>query len=276
MTPRKVISSVAWKNLSLRARVILQVFQSAHDGFNNGRIKMGIHQIGALIGIQNHKANSQAVAELITSGFLECVSDANHHQSKVREYRLTFIPSGAGKKPKAATHEYRDWRCPVGAKKRKPPAPNSKKSGSAKMTTEIPISVVDTATVGKFSGSVMETEMEGIDGISIVDRVALVAPILVNQSPPLSPMLSSGGTIPSLGDGGSCIELCVLRDWTRYVIELLGYGGQKVLALDAGVPQSVLCKFVKGKGLPARYHIALQAACGRHSHYTQWKTANAA
>lgn len=45
MTPRKVVSSVAWKHLSLRARVVLQTFQSAHDGFNNGRIKMGIHQL---------------------------------------------------------------------------------------------------------------------------------------------------------------------------------------------------------------------------------------
>ena len=105
MTPRRVLDSVAWKSLSLRARAILQVFQAGHDGWNNGNLGMRVHDLGAKIGDQNHGANGRAVAELIEKGFLELTAEADRRQGKVREYRLTFVTTGKSREVVDATHE---------------------------------------------------------------------------------------------------------------------------------------------------------------------------
>lgn len=267
MTPRKVINSVAWNHLSLRARAILQLFQSAHDGFNNGRIKMGIHQLGALIGNQNHAANARAVAELIEKGFLVCMSDADHHQSKVREYRLTFIPSGKAKATSPATHDYADWRPPAGSKR---------KFGGAKDATETEVSIAAPAIFGKFSGADSATSNGEIVGISASGCVAAVAPILGNQSLASSASTSISGNSPFRSTGeGIGVDLDELREWLLHVLGEAGFGGQKELSREAGVPEPVLSKFKRGRGLPAHYRIPLQTACGRRTPYNVWKAQRA-
>ena len=267
MTPRKVITSAGWKHLSMRARVILQLFQFAHDGFNNGRIKMGIHQIGSQIGNQNHAANSRAVAELIETGFLECVSDADHHHAKVRQYRLTFIATGKEKSVSPATNEFMDWR---------PPSTSKRKFGRAKSATQEGVAVAVPASSRKFSVALDATPPAEIDGIAAISTVATVAPILGNQSSAGSEarlQTSNHARLPVEAPG---VDLFELREWARHVLDILGFGGQKVLALDADVPQPALCKFLKGKGLRADYRMRLQFACGRHTPYRKWMNGTAA
>lgn len=262
MTPRKVVGSIAWRQLSNRARAILQAFQYAHDGFNNGRIKMGIHQLGAFVGNQNHDANSRAVAELIEMGFLECVSDANHHQSKAREYRITFIASGKEKAISPATNDYLEWRPKPGMKR---------KFGPAKSAMESEVAIAGAANSRKLSCAVLATSNSETLEISTPCHVAATAPILGNQSSDLSPAIPIAGSRSSPSSEGVGVDLHELRGWMKDVIDQLGYGGQKTLALDARVPEPAISKFKRGRSLPARYHLDLQMACGRHLPYRRWR-----
>lgn len=255
ITPRRMIDSPAWRSLSNRARTALQIFQAHHDGFNNGRIGLGIKAVGTFMGNQNHGANARAIAELIEKGFLECMSDADWSQSKVREYRLTFIPCGSKSTFKSATNEYLDWRPAHGTRR---------KFGAAGSTTKTELSDAVTATRKKFPVAMTANGRPETGVVSRVDRVAETAAHITNQSSaqfdPKRAQVSSSG-----------IDLSELRGWTLYVIEFLGFGGQKRLAASSKVPEPVLSKFKAGANLPSHHHINLQAACARFVRYDQWR-----
>lgn len=158
ITPRALLDSVAWKHLSFRARAVLQVFQDRHDGFNNGHLALGIHEIGKRLGNKNHGPNAKAVAELIELGFLECVSDADRKHSKVREYRLTFVSTGKAKHVEKATNDYRDWR----------PAPGkTRKFGGVRTTTQEGVCVVETTPMVKNSVVVFTTD-DAVASVNVV------------------------------------------------------------------------------------------------------------
>jgi len=264
MVPRRVQDSVAWRCLSLRARVVLQVFQARNDGFNNGRIGISIHDIGAAVGDQNHGANSRAVAELIEKGFVECTSDACRHQSKVRSYRLTFIPTGEGKKLQPATHEYHAWR----------PVPGDrKKFGGARTATQKPHSVVVTATELKSSVAVTARQPTGNCGFEGHSCGAVTARYIGNQS---ADVLGSMKSDPGISLKPAAADLRAdepdLREWTREVCAQPG--GQRALAGSSGVPAATLSRFLAGKGLPDRHRTSLQNACGRALPYATWRAAH--
>ena len=264
MVPRRVQDSVAWRCMSLRARVVLQVMQARHDGFNNGRIGISIHDIGAAIGDQNHGANSKAVAELIDKGFVECTTDANRHQSKVRAYRLTFVSTGEGKRVQPATHEYKDWR---------PVAGTRKKFGGARTATQNALSVVVTATKVESSVVVtasLDTGMCGFEGSSCV---ADTARFIGNQSEGVPGQLESARPIslkPAAADPRA--DVTDLREWARVVCA--GPGGQRALVGSSGVPAATLSRFLSGRGLPDRHRHNLQQACGRALPYAAWRAAH--
>lgn len=265
MIPRRLVDSVAWRHLSFRAQSILLVFLFHHNGFNNGQIGLGIHQMGRMTGNQNHGANAKAVAELIEKGFIECVSDADRHHAKVREYRITFIPTGSGKTSRPATHEYRDWRPPDGHKR---------KFGGARTATKGAHSVAETAVGQKFSSATAASSSMEIGASPAGRSVAVIAPLIGNQSPDLPG--ASHAESSSLPESSATVDLDVLRRWVGGVVDRLGYGGQKTLSEASGVPQPVLCKFKNGKRLPTRYAMNLQSACGRIWPFRDWLTESVA
>lgn len=264
MMPRAVQASVAWRHASLRARVILLVFMSRHDGFNNGRIALGIREIGKGIGDQNHGANGRAVAELIELGFLECLSDADHHKSRTREFRITFIPTGDGKTRILATHDYADWRPPRGRKRI---------FGGARTATKEPPSVADTAAKRKLSvaeAAIPSTENCGFEGH---DRVAETAAHIGNQSLSVVDRSENSQSVSPVSRGAADIRIEVdeLRGWVEAVVDELGYGGARLLAQSCDVPEPSLSRFRRGLALPDYYRLPLQQACGRRLPYIRWK-----
>jgi|TARA_R100000501_G_C2625442_1_gene118888 hypothetical protein len=262
MVPRRTVNSVAWKHLSYRAIAVLQVFQCAHDGFNNGRIRMGIHDIGKALGNQNHGANSRAVAELIEKGFLECTSDADRNGSLVREYRITFISTGSQRAIEKATHDYESWR----------PAPGkTRKFGGAKTTTQKPDSVAETTKGRKLTPAETATGVTESCGFEGQGRVAETALHLDNQSiGSPQPLKIYAQNHPN---SSGAIEQSDLRQWMLAVIQQHGYGGQRKLAHDASVPEPVLSRFKNGGNLPEHYLMSLQTACGRALPFKRWKEA---
>lgn len=266
--PKCVVESVAWRHASLRARVILLIFQQVHNGFNNGEITLSIKQIGRALGDQCHGANARAVAELIELGFLECTSDACHSQSKARSYRVTFISSGGGKgkgKPTPATNEYLQWRPSAEAKRAFGGARTARKvkfGGAVTATPSVEFDAV-TATPVKFHDAVTATGGAGIATIPHPACVAVTAPYLVNQSTDHSTVSPLSEISSRTGADSIAADFDDLRLWVEEAISALGYGGAKVLATKANVPTSNLCRFRTGKTLSEKYRLPLHEACAR-------------
>ncbi len=271
--PRKLLASPAWRSLSMHARATYLVFCERHNGFNNGEIALGVREVSAALGNQNHRATSRSICELIERGFLVCTSDADHHQAKTRTYRITAIQTGNGKKEGSkATNDYLEWR----------PGPLQKrKFGGARTATQRPVSVTETATERKFPVAVPATTMTEICGFEADACVAVPATLIGNQSVDHSRSSGSLEIIApvasrpaGVGPAQSSLPaLDELREWTRAVIAKLGYGGAKKLAAAAKVPEPVLSRFRQGKNLPEHHRLALQHACGRALPFNVWKAA---
>jgi len=261
MTPRRVTNSVAWRRTSFRARAALQVFQDRHDGFNNGRIALGTHDVAHALGDRNYGAASRAIAELIEKGFLECMSDADRRHSKVREYRITFIATGKGKDVAKATHDYEAWR----------PTCKNRKFGSAKTAPQDAVCGAKTAPMMQLSGANIALDATVSRGVASSFVGASSALLIDNHSKPTSE--GEEITSPDLTKSRAAdlrLDVTDLRAWSQAVVDRLGYGGARCLALNAGVPEPVLSRFRKGRNLPDRFRLPLQEACGRHLPFRQW------
>lgn len=253
--PHRLVTSLAWRELSNRAAKVLLIFQSRHNGFNNGKIALAIHDIGLALGNQNHKANSRAVAELIEKGFLECVFEVDRRHSKAREYRLTYIPAGDKKGGRPPSNEYLDWQ---------PSKLRRRKFGGARITSESGNYLVSSTTQRKVSVATTGTQEKEMPRISVDGCVAGTAPHIGNQyglsDSEDGNLLSRPRPMPR---GSAGVEQNDLRTWLSAVLLRLGHGGQKRLSEDSGVPAPVICKFKKGRGLPSHYLLRLQNACAR-------------
>lgn len=256
MRPRRVTASVAWRHLSFRARAVLEAFEHAFNGFNNGEIAFAIHDIGKFIGNQNHSANAKAVAELIQKGFLEQTSDENRAMSKARTYRITHISTGKARAIVPATHDYEQWR-PMQERKFGGARTASKNpSGGAVTASTVQDCLAETAST--------MTESRGFEALSL--GAETTSP-LYNHSPHVSdglqvfpePLKLSPET--SRADLG--IEPVTLRQWVAEVLKRLGYGGARQLAEAAKVPEPALSRFRSGKNLPDHYRIPLQIECSK-------------
>lgn len=69
------------------------------------------------------------------------------------------------------------------------------------------------------------------------------------------------------------ISIDDLRAWTKAAINQIGYGGQKRLASEAGIPAPTLSSFRYGKSLPDQYRAGLQDACEHFLSFTEWRAA---
>lgn len=257
MVPRRVTSSVAWRHTSYRARAILIAFCSAFTGTNNGEIIFSIKAIGEAIGSGNHSLTAKAVAELIEHGFLECTSDANRAVARARTYRVTFISSyrrtGGGEEIVPATHEYEAWR----------PVKKRKFGGVESTTTKREKTTVSTTTVKK--RVVGSTPCSAQKPQNSVDPVTVESTTLLYTSSPGS----EGATVtrlklPEPGSADSMLaDVETLRNWARQAVKAAGYGGNNLIAEQAGMSAVELSRFRNGRSLPAKHHAALQAACAR-------------
>lgn len=263
MTPRRVLNSVAWRYSSFRDRAVLQIFQSKHNGYNNGKIALGIHELGRLLGNQNHGANARSVASNIEKGFLECTSDADRAQSKVRCYRVTFISTGSERTTVPATHEYEDWR---------PAAHEKPQFGGARKAPPEPVSGAVSTREVKVSGADIAPTDTVIRGVAGHAKGAETAPLIDNHSTGFPnglqrPTCLSGGRSLPLDIGVSMDDL---RLWSEAVVAQQGHGSARRLAKEANVPEPTLSRFRSGRNLPSHHRLRLQEACGRALPFILW------
>lgn len=262
MTPRRVVASVAWRHLSFRARAILEAFQLAFNGRNNGEIAFAIHDIGKAIGSLSHGLNAKAVAELIEKGFLECTSDANRAQSRARTYRITFVSTGEPRKIVPATHDYEAWRPAKG-----------RKFGGGRTTSKSPVSgAVTASTVKECRGETASrlTESRGFEALSVGGETA--RPLYNHPTAVLPGLKSSPDPLkssPEIQRADLRADLDTLRTWASEAVLSRGYGGARMLARDAGIPEVALSRFRSGKNLPDQYRVPLQEACARTIPFNQ-------
>lgn len=260
--PHRVIASAAWRHLSTRAQSALCVIMTRHTGFNNGYIGISIRELSLALGSQNFGGTSRAVAQLIAHGFLECTSQADRRNSKTREYRITFISTGKERAIEKATHEYLDWRPTNGVKRKFGAKESATKcvARDAEASIERKVSAAGSATT--------TTESWGLVGGGVDAETARH----IGNHLPSSQSTSETVQFPT---GRAARTFCgrsneELRHWTIDVVESLGYGGQRQLSNDSGVPEAILSKFRNGRGLPARYRNSLQAACARVIGFKSW------
>lgn len=71
------------------------------------------------------------------------------------------------------------------------------------------------------------------------------------------------------------IDSETLRKWMGAVVRQLGYGAQRKLSADSGVPEPALSRFRSGRNLPEHYRLKLQEACGRALPFSTWEAAAA-
>ena len=80
---------------------------------------------------------------------------------------------------------------------------------------------------------------------------------------------SDGATVtrlklPEPGSADSMLaDVETLRNWARQAVKAAGYGGNNLIAEQAGMSAVELSRFRSGRSLPAKHHAALQAACAR-------------
>lgn len=256
MTPRRVTASVAWRHLSFRARAVLQAFEHAFNGHNNGEIAFAIHDIGKAIGSASHGLTAKAVAELIQKGFLDQTGDENRAMSKARTYRITFITTGKARAIEPATHDYEDWRPMQKRKFGGGEMPSKNPSGGGEMPPTVQDCLGDTQPT--------VTESRGFEGLSLGGESPR---LLYNHSHHVSDGLQNSPEplklSPETSRADFGVETSILRQWVNEVLRELGYGGARQLAEAAKVPEPALSRFRSGKNLPAHYRIPLQLECAK-------------
>lgn len=260
MLPKRVTTSVAWRQSQFRMRAVMIAFLNAFDGTNNGKIAFAIKQLGEAVGSKSHSLNAKAVAEAIEKGFLECTSEADRAHAKARTYRITFASTcGADGNLVPATHEYDEWR-PV--KKRKFGGGRTTMCSHEKTT-------VTATTLKKPVGetTTCSTENCGFQG----DEHGGETPTHLYTIPPTSKagsdhsenLISRTRRLPTKPGGDSLVDLEVLREWARQAVDAAGYGGNNCVAADAGINAVQLSRFRNGKGLLEEHRAGLQMACAR-------------
>lgn len=155
-----------------------------------------------------------------------------------------------------ATHEYEAWR-PM----------KRRKFGGGRTAIKNPDSgAVTASTVKDCLGETASelTEIRGFEGLPIVGETA---PPLYNHPMAASPRLKSSQQAlkfsPEIRRADLRADLSTLRSWANEAVDRRGYGGARMLANDAGIPEVALSRFRTGKNLPDQYRIPLQEACAR-------------
>jgi hypothetical protein len=113
MLPHFLLKSEAWRSLSPVGRALFIEVAQRWNGFNNGKIGLGIREAGQNIRVK-HTTAVAAFRVLQERGFLVMTRDSSFDQKRLtREWRVTAFPVGDYRQPKAlATKEYLRWRRP--------------------------------------------------------------------------------------------------------------------------------------------------------------------
>jgi hypothetical protein len=108
-----LLESAAWKGLAPVERALFVEVAQRYDGYNNGRIGMGVRTAAAAIHAAPNTV-SAAFATLVERGLLALTKDSSFSQKQlVREWRVTCFSVGPWDAPTArATHDYQRWHAP--------------------------------------------------------------------------------------------------------------------------------------------------------------------
>ena len=89
--PRHVFESSAYRQLSLKARCLLDEFQNIfrRDG-RNGRLRMPVEYTMERLNISSYTTAQKAFQELQDMGFIDLCLDSDYSKGKAREWRLTY------------------------------------------------------------------------------------------------------------------------------------------------------------------------------------------
>ncbi|MCW5733476.1 MAG: hypothetical protein KIS73_05095 [Enhydrobacter sp.] len=106
-----MLASAAWKSLTPVERALFIEVAQRYDGFNNGRIGLGVRDAAAAIHAAPNTVTT-AFATLTDRGFLVLTMNSSFGQKKlVREWRVTCLSTGPWDAPTArATHDYQRWQ----------------------------------------------------------------------------------------------------------------------------------------------------------------------
>lgn len=249
--PVAVLTSRAYVSLPAFERALLFEFVLRFNGYNNGKISFSHREIAERMGTKNYKRIARAVACLIETGLLAIATDSVWKERRAREYRLSFISSGPANGPVPASNEYLEWKNdaePVSAE-------NTLSAEPLSASVKVPVEPV---SAGDRKEPQNPVKGESLSAEPVSALIGKPYRAITNRSDDPcrnTPKTHAGEIGPALGE---------LREWTRRVIEQLGYGGARTLATEADISEVALSRFRNGKSLPDRYRQPLQYACARH------------
>jgi len=105
-----MLKSDAYRDLSLTARCLLEEFQIAYNGSNNGSLSISTKNASRLLKVSEPTA-IKAFRELVEHGFIKLTEHHYWQQQRAREFRLTFEKHNG----REASNEWLLWSedCPV-------------------------------------------------------------------------------------------------------------------------------------------------------------------
>ena len=108
-----LLKSEAWASLSPVERALYIEVAQRWNGFNNGKIGLGIREAGKAIDVK-HTTAGEAFRVLQERGFLVLTRNSSFDQKRLaREWRVTAFPMGDYRNPTArSTNEFARWRPP--------------------------------------------------------------------------------------------------------------------------------------------------------------------
>ena len=249
--PRALLDSDAYRlGLDVFDRALLMEFIHRFNGYNNGRLTFSQREIAERLNTQNFRRIGKGIARLIETGFLDIATESVWKQRKAREYRLTFVSTGTAGNPVPATNEYLHWKY------------DAEPVSAANSITAEPVSAgVQTSAEPSSAGYVQEPQkpVEGAKFAAEPVSSLIGKPSVAIESPRSDPIKIPLKT-PAAKIGQ---DLSTLRTWARLAVNELGYGGNRKLAMDAGIAEPSLSRFRSGKSLPETDRLKLQHACAR-------------
>lgn len=245
----------AVSHLSFRAYAAFCVLVRRFNGFNNGLIGLALSGLDKSLGTKNRSANAAALHEAIAFGLVRIARHSHREQRLAREYRLTFIETGAGAEMQPATNE---WLRYESTDEYKTWIGNVSNSRGSISELETPVSGSIAEPDRKQTGSISELETTETSGVSTGITGSISEPHISYQSYTSVDRFLSPPAKPS-----AFMTPDELRGFVREYLQNAPIGAQSALALSAGIQKGTLSKFLAGRGLPLDQCHQLQHATGK-------------
>lgn len=104
MKHEQFIGSPAYRDLTTRARCLLEEFQRIYKPGRNGELSISVENAAKLLNCCANSARN-AFRELEEKGFLALCCEASYSAGRATEYRLTIEPHNG----RAPTDDWMDW-----------------------------------------------------------------------------------------------------------------------------------------------------------------------